>query len=44
MQNEIVRDDRVVIDRSLDSSRFRQLTGYSPPAWRELVHAMRVFG
>lgn len=43
-QNEIVRDDSVVIDRSLDSSRFRQLTGYSPPAWRELVHAMHVFG
>ena len=43
-ENEIVRDDRVVIDRSLDSSRFRQLTGYSPPAWRELVRVMRVFG
>lgn len=43
-ENEIVEDDREVIDRSLDSSRFRQLTGYSPPAWRELVHAMHVFG
>jgi dTDP-4-dehydrorhamnose reductase len=43
-ENEIVGDDRVVIDRSLDSSRFRQQTGYSPPAWRELVHAMHVFG
>lgn len=43
-ENEIVEDDRVVIDRSLDSSRFRQKTGYSPPAWRELVNAMRVFG
>lgn len=41
---EIVPDERVVIDRSLDSSRFRQATAYQPPAWPELVHAMRTFG
>lgn len=40
----IVPDDRLVIDRSLDSTRFRQLTGYAPPAWPELVRAMHAFG
>ena len=41
---EIAPDDKLVVDRSLDSKRFRQLTGYSPPAWPELVRAMRDFG
>jgi dTDP-4-dehydrorhamnose reductase len=41
---EITPDDRLVIDRSLDSTRFRQLTGYQPPDWPELVRAMRAFG
>jgi len=37
---EIIPDDRVKIDRSLDSSRFRGQTGYVPPAWPDLVAAM----
>ena len=37
-------DDRVVIDRSLDSTRFRQATGYAPPDWPELVRRMHAFG
>jgi dTDP-4-dehydrorhamnose reductase len=41
---EIVADDRLVIDRSLDSTRFRELTGWRPPAWPELVRAMRDAG
>lgn len=41
---EIVADDALVIDRSLDSSRFRAATGYSPPAWPELVREMHAFG
>ena len=28
------------LDRSLDSNRFRQETGYNPPAWAELVDRM----
>lgn len=40
---EIQSDDKVAIDRSLDSSRFRKLTGYQPPCWRELISAMRDF-
>ena len=39
----IIPDDNVVIDRSLDSSRFREITGYQPPAWPELVRRMREF-
>lgn len=38
---DIVPDDRVCIDRSLDSSRFQQATGYVPPSWPELVESMQ---
>ncbi|TPQ39608.1 dTDP-4-dehydrorhamnose reductase family protein [Cupriavidus pinatubonensis] len=41
---EILPDDGLVIDRSLDSSRFRAATGYVPPAWRELIETMSKFG
>lgn len=41
---EIVPDDTLVIDRSLDSTRFREATGYRPPAWPDLVARMRQFG
>lgn len=41
---EIVPDDAVVIDRSLDSTRFRDVTGYRPPKWPELVAMMHHFG
>lgn len=34
-------DDRVVIDRSLDSRRFTEATGYVAPDWPELVARMR---
>lgn len=34
---EIVPDDKVEIDRSLDSTRFRRLTGYAPPTWPEMI-------
>jgi dTDP-4-dehydrorhamnose reductase len=40
---DIKPDDRLVIDRSLDSSRFREATGYQPPAWSELVRRMHEF-
>ena len=40
---EIHPDDRVVINRSLDSTRFRAATGYEPPAWPELVARMHAF-
>lgn len=39
---DILRDESFVIDRSLDSRRFRQATGYEPAAWPELIRAMHV--
>jgi dTDP-4-dehydrorhamnose reductase len=41
---EIVSDDRIRIDRSLDSTRFQQTTGYVPPSWPELVRIMQASG
>ena len=32
--------DEPVIDRSLDSTRFREATGYRPPAWKEMVQEL----
>jgi len=43
-QIRIERDDRLAIDRSLNSSRFRQATGYDPPEWPSLIRAMHDFG
>lgn len=37
---EIVPDDSVVIDRSLDGKRFAAATGYSAPDWPDLVRLM----
>jgi len=37
---EIEPFDDFVLDRSLDSTRFRAATGYRPPRWPELVEAM----
>lgn len=34
---EIVPDDSLVIDRSLDSSRFRAETGWVPPTWEAML-------
>jgi dTDP-4-dehydrorhamnose reductase len=41
---DIVPDAKLVIDRSLDSSRFRAETGYVPASWPELIVRMREFG
>jgi dTDP-4-dehydrorhamnose reductase len=41
---EVVPEGSLVIDRSLDSTRFRANTSYVPPSWPQLVRAMREFG
>ena len=41
---DICADDQLVIDRSLDSTRFRQATGFAPKPWPELINSMRDFG
>jgi dTDP-4-dehydrorhamnose reductase len=37
---EITTHDEVVINRSLDSARFRELTGFHPMPWPEMIHRM----
>ena len=37
---EIEKFDEFKIDRSLDSSKFREATGFRPPGWKELVGMM----
>lgn len=39
-QIDIRPDDELMIDRSLDGSRFRDATGYIAPAWTELIRRM----
>jgi dTDP-4-dehydrorhamnose reductase len=41
---DIIPDDSLIVDRSLDSSRFRAATGFSPKPWPELIQAMHDFG
>jgi dTDP-4-dehydrorhamnose reductase len=40
---EIVPDDKLVIDRSLDGSKFHEATGYQAPDWPELIRRMQHF-
>ena len=37
---KIISDDKLVIDRSLNSDRFRTSTGFKPRAWPELIKDM----
>ena len=39
----IVKDNRYKIDRSLDSTRFKVKTNYSPPSWPQLIKNMFEF-
>lgn len=40
MPIDIYNDSSFIIDRSLNSSRFREVTGYKPPSWKSLIVAM----
>jgi dTDP-4-dehydrorhamnose reductase len=40
LEVEIEPDEEVQIDRSLDSSRFRSVTGFVPEAWPEMIREM----
>lgn len=39
----IERDDKFVIDRSLNTQRFQKATGYTAPGWAELIGTMHSF-
>jgi len=41
---DIEVDESFVIDRSLNSSRFRSITGFHPKPWADLVESMKRFG
>ncbi|MBT8593848.1 SDR family oxidoreductase [Polynucleobacter paneuropaeus] len=41
---EIIEDSFLKIDRSLDSSKFQELTGFRSKSWPELLHLMHQFG
>ncbi|MGQ9889901.1 MAG: dTDP-4-dehydrorhamnose reductase family protein [Aggregatilineales bacterium] len=41
---EIIPDAQVVVDRSLDGSRFREATGFAPKPWDEMVEKSLVSG
>lgn len=41
---DINADEQVIIDRSLNSIRFQQATGFEPKSWTELIIAMHDFG
>jgi len=40
----IINDENVVINRSLDSAKFKKITGYVPPDWEKLIISMKDFG
>jgi len=40
---EIIPDNKLVNDRSLNADRFRDATGYMAPGWPELVRSMHAF-
>lgn len=40
---DIELDDRVVIDRSLNASRFKEATGYVAPEWIDLIKFMHAY-
>lgn len=42
-KNEIIPDDQLKIDRSLNARKFQNATGYIPPSWEELVINMHDF-
>lgn len=42
-QIEIAASEQIVIDRSLDATRFREATGYVAPAWPDLIETMYTY-
>lgn len=39
-KGEIIPDDNLILDRSMNSTRFRQETGYQPPSWESMIREM----
>jgi dTDP-4-dehydrorhamnose reductase len=43
VDTQILPDFDLKIDRTLNSKRFRDATGWTPPKWEELIRSMRIF-
>ena len=39
-----LNEDSIIIDRSLDSSKFREATNFQPSSWKDMVAKMKEFG
>lgn len=42
-QIDIIPDDKLILDRSLDAQRFQLATGYIAPEWPELISTMHAY-
>ncbi|MFA6203448.1 MAG: SDR family oxidoreductase [Gallionella sp.] len=42
-QIDIIPDDKLILDRSLDAQRFQLATGYIAPEWPELINTMHAY-
>jgi len=40
LETEILPDDSFICDRSLNSDRFRKITGYVAPSWEQMIEEM----
>lgn len=40
---EIIKDEKFIIDRSLNAEKFQAATGYIPPTWPELIRLMHSY-
>jgi dTDP-4-dehydrorhamnose reductase len=40
---DIIVDDALIVDRSLDSSKFRRVSGYNPPDWPAMIKEAIIF-
>ena len=38
---DILPEEEPIVDRSLDSTRFRRATGYRPPTWRAMIDRLK---
>jgi dTDP-4-dehydrorhamnose reductase len=38
---DILPEEEPIVDRSLDSTRFRRATGYQPPTWRKMIDKLK---
>jgi dTDP-4-dehydrorhamnose reductase len=40
---EIIKNEKIAIDRSLNAAKFNQATGYQPPSWPTLIQKMHTY-